>query len=141
MRCFPCFGADTTDEYGHEGIKKALTPTKSQSDLDDDLAERGLRSVHWRQQKPMTFHNLTTRKVQVIWLDYSGNEVLYEELGSDGHYAVDTFLSHPWIIRDCKTGRRLSMIVHAGPEKERLNAPSQLVVVGDNAPASFVSII
>ena len=36
--------------------------------------------------------------MQIFWLDYEGRRVFYEILFPDQSYAVNTFVSHPWVV-------------------------------------------
>ena len=53
------------------------------------------------------FVNRTTRKVDVVWLNYEGMGVKYRTLNPGEGVDVNTFVGHPWIFRDNITGEKL----------------------------------
>ena len=70
-----------------------------------------LRSEHSRQRVSVTFTyeqpTLMTGDedsddvscVSLMWKDYEGGEVEYKRLQPGDTYRVNTFLSHPWVLR------------------------------------------
>lgn len=55
--------------------------------------------------------NKSGGSIQVIWLDYKGAEVLYDTLADGKTYNVDTYATHPWIIRNEASGENLARLV------------------------------
>jgi Tol biopolymer transport system component len=53
----------------------------------------------------ISFVNGTSRTVDIFWLDFNGNRVLYNTLAPDGSYVQGTFVTHPWVAVDHITGR------------------------------------
>lgn len=52
----------------------------------------------------MTFTNASSRTVNVIWISFDCAEVLYQTLGPGQSYLQNTYLTHPWIVRDASSG-------------------------------------
>ncbi|EDY17573.1 conserved hypothetical protein [Chthoniobacter flavus Ellin428] len=48
----------------------------------------------------ITFVNGSTQAIQVYWIDYNGNRVLYQTLAPGEEYGLNTYLHHPWVITD-----------------------------------------
>ena len=65
------------------------------------------RSVHGLIESPVRFINLTGRQVDVIWINYQGEEVLQATLKTNNRLDFNTFMTHPWIAVDPKTNERL----------------------------------
>ncbi|KAK9873750.1 hypothetical protein WA026_002105 [Henosepilachna vigintioctopunctata] len=55
------------------------------------------------------FHNLTERVVDIIWVNFSGDYVCYECLGSGQYIDINTFKNHPWIAYDNITKDRMHL--------------------------------
>ncbi|KAL3871094.1 hypothetical protein ACJMK2_039113 [Sinanodonta woodiana] len=53
------------------------------------------------------FCNKTNRQVDIVWLNYQGENVRYSTLGPHQFVNVNTFAGHPWISCDSQTGERL----------------------------------
>ncbi|ESO82381.1 hypothetical protein LOTGIDRAFT_236999 [Lottia gigantea] len=52
----------------------------------------------------ITFRNISSRKVDVYWLDYKGQKVKYmENFSTDRNHHINTYVTHPWIARDAVT--------------------------------------
>jgi hypothetical protein len=51
------------------------------------------------------FINTTKDPVEVDWIDYSGNRQLYNRLAPSASYLQETYLTHPWVIKDLTTGQ------------------------------------
>ena len=67
-----------------------------------------LRSVNDLIESPVRFINLTGRQVDVIWINYQGQEVLKASLSRcDNRLDFNTFMTHPWIAVDSKTTERM----------------------------------
>ncbi|XP_066019575.1 von Hippel-Lindau disease tumor suppressor-like [Pocillopora verrucosa] len=72
------------------------------------------RSLHSRTGTPVRFINHSRSRVKLFWLDYQGRQVLCSTLEpSNGHYDVDTYVTHPWITFDEQTNQ---------PKMERINS-------------------
>ncbi|XP_064602914.1 von Hippel-Lindau disease tumor suppressor-like [Liolophura sinensis] len=90
---------------------------------DSGTPGQKLKSVCSELDSYVEFFNRTSRHVDILWCNYAGEEVKYQTLGpkiqllcSDSesagatryqHYSVNTFVSHPWIVRDSNTGALL----------------------------------
>lgn len=86
---------------------------------DNGTPGQKLKSVRSELDSYVEFFNRTTRHVDILWCNYAGEEVKYQRLepkiqlqcsesGSGGgtryaHYSVNTYVSHPWVVRDSNT--------------------------------------
>lgn len=73
---------------------------------------RLIRSMPSNQPSYILFVNGTERPVDIFWIDYQSEPVLYNRSGPilpDGKLAVNTFSTHPWMIRDHRTGERMNI--------------------------------
>lgn len=78
-------------------------------EVDCEL-EDGLRSVESAQASLVDFTNRSTEPVQVFWLDYGGERVLYADLMVDATYTQASFLTHPWVVTD-QAGTCLAIVL------------------------------
>ncbi len=102
--------------------RPAVQPTRRAPPRSVTTSPRSsLRSIHSQIPTEVTFRNLTNNPVRVIWIDYEGRERRYRTLAPGESYMQPTFATHPWRLRDAKTGRTLRTIVAVG-------TPSQVVV-------------
>ena len=72
-------------------------------------AEPGLHSVDGRVTTSIQFNNQTQGPVNVYWINYSGQRVLYSALAAGQSYVQGTFLTHPWVVTDGGTGTCLGI--------------------------------
>lgn len=70
------------------------------------------------------FVNKTTRQVEISWINYDGERVLYKVLIPEETLNVDTFVGHPWVFRDTVTHQPLvvssSEVFYPQPPKVRI---------------------
>ncbi len=67
-----------------------------------------LKSLHSDEPAFAAFVNRTNRRVDVIWIDFKGHHVKYCTLTRyNDTFPIQTFVSHPWIFKDAKSGDRL----------------------------------
>eukprot|EP00457_Paulinella_chromatophora_P001545 gb/GEZN01001547.1/.p1 GENE.gb/GEZN01001547.1/~~gb/GEZN01001547.1/.p1 ORF type:complete len:842 (+),score=172.04 gb/GEZN01001547.1/:176-2527(+) len=52
----------------------------------------------------VNFHNTSELTVDVLWVDYGGEEVHYSTLKPGQKYRQQTYVEHPWVCRDHSTG-------------------------------------
>ena len=57
------------------------------------------------------FVNNTDRVVDMYWISYDCQETFYYELQPGEFYDQQTFVTHPWVIRDVETGTPLAALV------------------------------
>jgi hypothetical protein len=80
-------------------------------------------------------------QAELYWLNYQGREILYRTLEPGGEFHQPTYLSHPWVVRDKETHRRLvrrdtntavtlprtlEFTCHIGPRLPSLKASARL---------------
>ncbi|XP_074654896.1 von Hippel-Lindau disease tumor suppressor-like [Tubulanus polymorphus] len=53
------------------------------------------------------FINKTQRKVDVIWLNYAGDQMNYASLNPEQFLDMNTYVGHPWIFKDTESGDKL----------------------------------
>jgi len=49
---------------------------------------------------PVTFRNRRADPINIYWINYSGEEELKATVSSGKQWSVNTFLTHPWVVRD-----------------------------------------
>lgn len=69
----------------------------------------------------LTFVNFSTRPVDIYWLNYEGQEVFYQHLEPSQAHLQQTYLTHPWCIRDAKTGQAVLSLT--------MTEPAQLAII------------
>ncbi|BDA50618.1 probable von Hippel-Lindau disease tumor suppressor at N-terminal half [Coccomyxa sp. Obi] len=67
-----------------------------------------LRSFKSRERINAIYVNNSSYEVQLVWLNYDGNEVAYDRISPYTICRLSTFKTHPWIFRDVKSRRRLN---------------------------------
>jgi hypothetical protein len=60
--------------------------------------EGSIHSAVSYEQVPVVFTNDSSESLQVIWLNTSGNRVLYDTLSPGNSYSADTYVGHVWEI-------------------------------------------
>lgn len=71
---------------------------------------RPIRSIPSNQPSYILLVNGTERSVDIYWIDYQSEPVLYNPSGPllpEGKLAINTFSTHPWMIRDHYTRERM----------------------------------
>lgn len=68
--------------------------------LGEESGRLPFRSINSQQRVRIHMVNFSTRAVEVFWIDYRGNEVLYTSLLARQRYIIDSYVTHPWIFRD-----------------------------------------
>ncbi|KAJ6224042.1 hypothetical protein RDWZM_002587 [Blomia tropicalis] len=59
-----------------------------------------IRSLESRHRCMFQVYNISDRSVDVIWVDYNGEESKYVTLKPRTTFVLNTFATHPWIFRD-----------------------------------------
>ena len=48
----------------------------------------------------ITFVNMSSSPIDVVWIDFAGNEIVYSSsLAVGDEYEVNTYFTHPWIFK------------------------------------------
>ncbi|XP_044744941.1 protein Vhl [Coccinella septempunctata] len=83
-----------------------------------------LRSQESETRCYIRFMNLTERRVNVVWVNFSGLFVSYTTLDRGQFVDVNTFKTHPWIAFDDKTQDRMhidkKLVYHPQTFREHL---------------------
>ncbi len=97
-----------------------------------------LRSLESTTKSPVKFINKTDMNIEILWINHSGQEISYGTLqaapSSHSVKEINTFVSHPWIAKNCENSQRLLLnkkeIFHppqpriarvvVGPDREQL---------------------
>ena len=69
-----------------------------------ELSDRPNRSLNGNQSTYVTFENESDHNVAVLWLDYNGNPVWYNNLCPGSSYHQQTYVTHPWLCVECDSG-------------------------------------
>lgn len=84
---------------------------ESSNSGDQSSESKQIKSRESRKRVPLHIVNTTHHSVDIIWLDFNGNEVTYAKgLKSGDRFAVATFETHPWIFRDHESRRKLAIV-------------------------------
>ncbi len=105
------------------------------SNSNESKEKRVLRSLNSENEFMACFVNQTTRSVDLIWIDFKGEEVFYKTLPPNHYFTIKTYLTHPWILREHKRRDKLFFI-------DKNNNKSSLidVFVGKSASNQIVYI-
>lgn len=75
------------------------------ANLTLDARERAaLRSVSGTTAVQVQFVNNAPYSAKLFWLNYQGQEQQYAELAPGASHSVNTFVSHPWRLREATSG-------------------------------------
>ena len=95
-------------------------------DAELECESRPKRSLNAEFSTVVNFHNKSSRRVQVIWLDYQGQPVWYRDLRPGKAYSQQTYVTHPWMCVESDSGRFEEMLVNSQrvlyPEKNHITA-------------------
>jgi hypothetical protein len=62
------------------------------------------KAVNSRKQVDVEFKNNFSGPLEVVWLDYEGDQVPYGTLAPGGVVKMSTYVSHPWSFIYAETG-------------------------------------
>lgn len=62
--------------------------------------EADAQSVTGDNSTTITFVNNSSEPVNIHWINYSGERVLYTTLAPSTSYTQGTYLTHPWVVTD-----------------------------------------
>lgn len=86
---------------------------------------KAIRSTECTTRSFITFENKTPRSVNLYWVNYTSVFIHYKTLLPNEVTNVDTYQTHPWIIKDSDTGERLlirkSFLYYPPPWYRNLN--------------------
>jgi VHL beta domain len=84
----------------HEGAAPAAQPVGIVlSPLDPATVDDTARSREHSTPVLITFINHSSTAVDIYWIDYDGNRVLYRQgLAAGASWRAGTFLTHPWLV-------------------------------------------
>ena len=74
------------------------------SPLDPQVVDQTAASVSSSQTATINFVNNAGVPVDLYWIDYSGNRVLYANILPGGSYLQATYMTHPWVLVESGTG-------------------------------------
>jgi hypothetical protein len=60
----------------------------------------------------VNFQNKTRHNVEVLWLDYQGKPVWYNQLPPGKGYRQQTYVTHPWVCVETDSGRFEMMVLN-----------------------------
>ena len=76
--------------------------------LDPTALDTGFISTSGDTPASITFNNLTGSAVDVYWINYSGDRVLYQTLAAYSSYIQGTYITHPWVVALAGSGDTLA---------------------------------
>ena len=91
--------------------------TETPNEFPRNPQASSLRSKESRIRTEIEFNNRLPTVVAIYWVDYQGNESFYTDLNPGSSKVIQTFATHPWSVRDKRTGQVLRTIV-AGSARE-----------------------
>lgn len=93
------------------------------------VTEEHLRSTVGEDATSIHFENASAQTVNLYWLNYSGERVLYNVLAPGDSRDRPTYLTHPWVVTDSE-GNCLAVYRSRGtPSTVTFTGP-----VGDGGP-------
>lgn len=110
FQSFSYFSADCTQrliyhELAGDNLREAaerLRATKIRTTPAERCTDAGtLRSVkNFVSRTLVLFINDTATLKKVYWIDYKGEEVFYQDIAAGDARQQETFLSHPWLVKN-----------------------------------------
>ncbi|MDQ3584026.1 MAG: hypothetical protein M3495_21615 [Pseudomonadota bacterium] len=88
-----------------EPISRTLVPTAN------------MRSREASTTATLEIKNESAKHVRLFWIDYTGQEVFYHELSPGERYVQQTFVTHPWRIREATSGQLLTEMTVIKPHE------------------------
>jgi hypothetical protein len=107
---------NTTAYTGRQSLKILSTDAESQPAtlkpigvellmLDPATVDDASHSVVHDARAPVNFINRSSRAVDIYWIDYDGNRVLYyPNLAAGASWRTSSFVTHPWLAVASGTG-------------------------------------
>ncbi len=83
------------DHQSQDEIMLYLPNLNSNQKLDINLS-----SIHSEVPTEIEFINYSPLKVDLCWFDYEGKEVKYATVDPRESYIQQTYMTHPWIVKD-----------------------------------------
>jgi hypothetical protein len=75
--------------------------------------EDGFQSKEGPQSTQITFINRSDRPVRTYWLNYQGKRVFYSEIAPGRSYVQQTYVTHPWVITNDRSGNCIALFLPA----------------------------
>ncbi len=97
---------DIRDLHDHSKIGQVIVPAGE--DAFNYSVE--MKSLHSSNPSRLTVNNHTSLALDLIWLDYQGKEVKYPGVEAGGAIAMNTFLTHPWLVKERRSGRIIKRV-------------------------------
>ena len=119
----PDFGGTYTLTASIPG--SSVTYTVAGADSEGNLSalpcslEGTIKSLNSDAPVNLTFNNeLEEDSVNVFWLDFSAQRILYNTLASGESYSQTTFVTHPWLLTRVSTDECLGIFLPLAPDAE-----------------------
>jgi hypothetical protein len=93
-----------------------------------------LRSIAGSDETAITFVNSSGRAIHVYWVDYQGAEQFWFELQPGQSQRQETFVTHPWCVRDKTNNTALLAVVATRAEQFANIAVSASTVTIESTP-------
>src|SRR6266702_8357091 len=75
--------------------------------LDPVTVDNTLKSTSGSTLAAIDFENHLSYAVDVYWINYAGDRILYNTLAANSSYVQSTYLTHPWLIVQAGSGDTL----------------------------------
>ena len=82
------------------------------------LAQETLRSLSADTPVEVEFINESGGLVEVHWVDYEGNEAAGTPVRSNGTLRINSYATHPFVVRDPETKKRITFFVVGRESKQ-----------------------
>ena len=113
LMCLPLCGYAAERFVG--GDANSAPPSPQQ------IEPSALRSQPSYRSTSITFINELDRPVTVIWIDFDGNEKVYNKLEPGQSYVQQTYTTHAWIVRENQASAiRLTIVGSDLPQVARI---------------------
>ena len=74
------------------------SPAMAQTNSAINCYQGGLVSIESVHLATIIFTNSSEDEVEILWLDYDGQEVYYNTLQPGETYEQASYFSHPWVV-------------------------------------------
>ena len=74
------------------------SPLMAQTNSAINCYQGGLVSIESEHLATITFINNSEGEVEILWLNYEGEEVYYNTLQPSESYEQASYFSHPWVV-------------------------------------------
>jgi len=121
------------------GMYQMTKANKTLSQQDNKESKSGIAPIQYpfrsaKSKQPsahITFTNSSDRSIELVWINYVGQEKRYDEVQPNNSHTQESFSTHPWLVKDASTHENIFLFIPRNQEPqhfyisiEDINLPS-----------------